>query len=246
MQPRRRLAAKAPRHPTFSPPPPARVALATPAAPWATVPHPSGTGVIPYLLQTTVANAPVRANASSDEQRKTVRYLLVTHSDGGLPMHEHGGFDATELSAHGTARHTALLCQLGKALAKELGISTTGDTWDVLAQLPQNYSAYYRARIHDRSTMDLHILGYMIERGQVNEERWLGKTFFSVKQFSLHLAWLSVQDDRMNVQCECKNCEGDRGGKWAPYTDLNQQVNRKTRWTDSQRPLEGGVPDWRV
>jgi hypothetical protein len=192
---------------------------------------------IPYLQQTTVANVTVRKNAQSASSTKTVRFLLLTHSDGGRVIEDNSGFTEPQYCLPGHSRYLGLMCQLGEALAAKLGISSGGNkpgddaTWDVLVQLPLKYNAYYKTRSGGEH-LDLYIAGHDFQK------------FDSVKQYALHLAWLAKEeedDDGKDVVCECKVCREERR-----KVPLGKQVERKSRWAEHSGPVMQGVPDWRA
>jgi hypothetical protein len=206
--------------------------------PWTPVLDPRG-APIPYLQQTTVPNFPVRKGAQSAPTTKTVRLLLLTHSDGGKLIHDHAGFSESQYCLPGHPRYLGLMCQLGEQLAKNLGIGSSGGNgsgnkpadavWDVLVQLPLKYNAYYKAR-SGGDHLDLYIVGHDFQK------------FDSVKQYALHLAWLAVEDDGgVQVRCECKVCREER-----KKVSLAKQAERKSRWAEHSGPVMKGVPDWRA
>lgn len=226
---------KKPAAATTATPPKALIAPAPINAPWTAVLDNAG-NVIPYLQQTTVANVSVRKNVSSEPKLKNVRYLLVTHSDGGRTIEDHTGFTEEQSVDADDEKYAPLMCQLGGALAASLEINSSGGnnagdaTWDVLAQLPLKYNAYYKTRERGAGSPDLYIAGH-------------DKQYFdAVKQFGTHLAWLAVKDDGKNVRCECKVCKADR----EKGATLPKQVERKSRWAEHQGPVLEGVPDWRA
>jgi hypothetical protein len=199
--------------------------------PWTSVLDSTGK-LIPFLHQTTVANMTVRKNAQSAPASKAVRFLLLTHSDGGRLIEDNAGFNESQYCLPGHARYLGLMCQLGEQLAANLGISSGGGnkpgdaTWDVLAQLPLKYNAYYKSR---KEHLDLYIAGHDFQK------------FDSVKQYALHLAWLAVEDDGVEVMCGCKVCGEER-----KKVGLEEQVERKSRWAEHSGPVMQGVPDWRA
>jgi hypothetical protein len=198
--------------------------------PWTSVSDSTGK-LIPYLQQTTVASFPVRKNAQSTTSTKAVRFLLLTHSDGGRVIEDNAGFNESQYCLPGQPRYLGLMCQLGEQLAAYLGISSGGnkpgdDTWDVLAQLPLKYNAYYKTR---KEHLDLYIAGHDFQK------------FDSVKQYALHLAWLAVEDDGVEVMCACKVCREER-----KKVGLEKQVERKSRWVEHSGPVMQGVPGWQA
>ena len=129
------------------------------------------------------------------------------------------------------------MCQLGEALAANLGIGgggnkpagRGGEVWDVLCQLPLKYNAYYKSRKRGGELLDLYIAGHD------------GGKFDSVRQFGVHLAWLASEDGKGDgAGCACKVCKEER-----KKVSAKEQIERKQRWAEHQGPLREGVPDWR-
>jgi hypothetical protein len=207
--------------------------------PWTSVIDSKGRP-IPYLQQTTVPNLTVRKNAQSATATKTVRFLLLTHSDGGRVIEDNAGFTESQYCLPNQPRYLGLMCQLGESLAANLNISSGGGgggggggnkpgdrTWDVLVQLPLKYNAYYKSRKRGVTQhLDLYIAGHDFQK------------FDSVKQYALHLAWLAKE----SCKCECKVCveERKKGAK------VEKQAGRKSRWAEHCGPVMEGVPDWRA
>jgi hypothetical protein len=223
--------------PTFLPP---LIAPAPINAPWTSVIDSKGRP-IPYLQQTTVPNLTVRKNAQSATATKTVRFLLLTHSDGGRVIEDNAGFTEPQYCLPNHPRYLGLMCQLGESLAANLNISSNGGgggnkpgdkTWDVLVQLPLKYNAYYKSRkLGPTQHLDLYIAGHDFQK------------FDSVKQYALHLAWLAKEDDEgVHVKCECKVCVEER----KKGVKAEKQVGRKSRWAEHCGPVMEGVPDWRA
>jgi hypothetical protein len=206
-------------------------------APWTSVLDSKGK-LIPYLQQTTVPNLTVRKNAQSATATKTVRFLLLTHSDGGRVIEDNAGFTEAQYCLPNHPRYLGLMCQLGESLAANLNICSgvgnkPGDkTWDVLVQLPLKYNAYYKSRKQGATQhLDLYIAGHDFQK------------FDSVKQYALHLAWLAKEDDEcVHVKCECKVCVEER----KKGVKVEKQVGRKSRWAEHCGPVMEGVPDWRA
>jgi hypothetical protein len=210
-------------------------------APWISVVDSKGKP-IPYLQQTIVPNLTVRKNAQSTTAIKTVRFLLLTHSDGGRVIEDNAGFTEPQYCLPNHPRYLGLMCQLGESLAANLNIisSNSGDggnkpgdkTWDVLVQLPLKYNAYYKSRKQGATQhLDLYIAGHDFQK------------FDSVKQYALHLTWLTKEDDEgVHVKCECKVCVKER----RKGVKVEKQVRRKSRWAEHCGPVMEGVPDWRA
>jgi hypothetical protein len=239
--------------PPLSPPsPPAAAPI---HYPWTAVLDAQG-AFIPYLQQTIVPNFPVRKNAQSATTTKTARLLLITHSDGSRLIHDHAGFTEAQCCLPGHPRYLGLMCQLGEQLAAHLGISSGGNkptdaVWDVLAQLPLKYNAYYKTRSTDSSHLDLYIAGHDHQKHD------------SVRQYALHLAWLAVRDESDgedggsgeggggggggDARCKCKVCAEERGEKKKKtnVVSVAEQAQRKSLWVEYCGPLMQGVPDWR-
>jgi len=206
------------------------------AAPWTSVPDPGKPGVnIPFLHATCVPGGSVKKNTSAATITKPVRYLLVTTSDGGRLIHDHTGYAKSEICDTSSPLYLSLMCQLGAELAKIFGLGPSSPssgssrkaadnkTWNVLAQLPLKYNAYYRGRSNSNH-LDLYIVGHDATR------------FDSVAQFAKHLAWLARSTKET---CSCRVCRNER--RQVPAA---AQRARKKIWAGCQRPVLSGVPSW--